>query len=96
MTPPKGVDIPEGYCWRLKRSLYGLKQAGRTWNQTLNKKLRQLGAFRLNAETCLYIFKDEKGEICFLVVYVNDFLLAASSRKYMNLIKSKLSDTFKM
>jgi hypothetical protein len=30
LLPPKGVKIPDGYCWKLKRSLYGLKQAGRT------------------------------------------------------------------
>ena len=30
LLPPKGVAIPDGHCWKLKRSLYGLKQAGRT------------------------------------------------------------------
>ena len=96
MAPPEGVPIPSGCCWRLRRSLYGLKQAGRTWNHTLDKRLKDLGFFRLNAETCLYVYKDGKGSICFLVVYVDDFLLAASSRSFMNEVKAKLSATFKM
>ena len=33
---PEGVPIQPGYCWKLQRSLYGLKQAGKTWNKTLD------------------------------------------------------------
>jgi len=43
LLPPDGVQIPDGHCWRLKRSLYGLKQAGRTWNKTLDRSLTSLG-----------------------------------------------------
>ena len=53
MYPPSCVEIPKDHCWRLKRSLYGLKQAGRTWNRTLDVKLMKLGFHRLNSETCL-------------------------------------------
>ena len=28
MLPPDGVSIQPGYCWKLRRSLYGLKQVG--------------------------------------------------------------------
>ena len=56
MLPPDGVSIQPGYCWKLRRSLYGLKQAGRTWNKTLDQKLGELGFTRLDAETCLYVF----------------------------------------
>ena len=56
MLPPSDVPIQPGYCWHLKRSLYGLKQAGWTWNKTLDRKLGELGFVRLDAETCLYLF----------------------------------------
>jgi transposase InsO family protein len=96
LSPPDGIDIKPGHCWRLKRSLYGLKQAGRTWNLTLDKALGELGFTRLDAETCLYVYRDGKGGICFLVVYVDDLLLAASSRQLMDKIKSTLSKRFHM
>ena len=80
MSPPEGVPIQPGYCWRLKRSLYGLKQAGRTWNKTLDQKLRELSFTRLDAETCLYVIRRE-GQVCFLVVYVDDLLLAVRRPK---------------
>jgi hypothetical protein len=98
LLPPDGVQCKPGHCWKLKRSLYGLKQAGRTWNATLDKSLLELGFTRLDAETCLYIYREagKGGGICFLVVYVDDLLLAASSRALMNTIKSMLSSRFKM
>jgi hypothetical protein len=96
LSPPEGIEIKLGHCWRLKRSLYGLKQAGRTWNSTLDKALRGLDFTRLDAETCLYVYRASDGGICFLVVYVDDLLLAASSRALMNSIKLKLTSQFKM
>ncbi len=94
--PPDGVAIDPGYCWRLKWSFCGLKQAGRTLNKTLNQKLTGLGLNRLDSETCLYIFCDNKGQLCFPVVYVDDLLLAATSRTFMDGVKCKLTVQFKM
>jgi hypothetical protein len=96
ISPPEGVPIQDGFCWKLKKSIYGLKQAGRTWNRTLNAALTQIGFQQLNAETCLYIFRGDGSEICFLVVYVDDLLLTASTTKFMRAIKAKLQNAFKM
>jgi hypothetical protein len=95
MMPPSCVEIPEGHCWHLKRSLYGLKQAGRTWNRTLDSKLLKLGFHRLNSETCLYVYK-EGNQTCFVVVYVYDLLLAATSKEFSQKIKGMLSSSFEM
>ena len=95
LQPPEGVLIQPGYCWRLHHSLYGLKQASWTWNKTFDKRLSELGFTCLDAETCLYVLWKSR-DICFLVVYVDDLLLATSSRSYMNSIKEMLSSSFKM
>ena len=34
---PKGFEKPGGLVCRLKKSLYGLKQSGRLWNNTLHE-----------------------------------------------------------
>jgi hypothetical protein len=96
LAPPDGVQIKPGHCWRLKKSVYGLKQAGRTWNHTLNKALGDLGFAHLDAKTCLYVFPDKDGGLCYLVVYVDNLLLAATSRKLMDKVKSKLKSRFRM
>jgi hypothetical protein len=40
MQQPEGFEVggPDHVC-KLRKSLYGLKQAGRVWNQTLNSVL---------------------------------------------------------
>jgi hypothetical protein len=43
MKPPLGVPINPGLAFKVLRSLYGLKQAVRDWNQRCISKLLKLG-----------------------------------------------------
>ncbi|SCZ95619.1 BZ3500_MvSof-1268-A1-R1_C056g00244 [Microbotryum saponariae] len=43
MTTPRGFDLPTDKVLRLRRSIYGLKQAGRIWNRHIDASLRDLG-----------------------------------------------------
>ena len=95
LLPLSRDAIQPGYCWKFWHSLYGLKQAGWTWNRTLDKKLGELGFTHLDAETCLYVLQKD-GQVCFLVIDVDDLLLAARSRSHINTIKEMLSSTFKI
>jgi hypothetical protein len=59
MRPPKGVKV-EGYekfLWRLLKSLYGLKQAGRNWKKKLEEVLLEFGFVKSKADDCLYILR---------------------------------------
>lgn len=56
-------------------SLYGLRQAGRTWHATLNKSLRKFDAAFTNADPCVYqLGKDE--DLVLIAIYVDDIILA--------------------
>jgi hypothetical protein len=35
MRPPHGYEVEPGIAWRLKKSLYGVKQSGKLLNQLL-------------------------------------------------------------
>lgn len=52
--PELFTDGTDRVC-RLKKSLYGLKQASRVWNGELNKALRLFGMKRLESDSCIYI-----------------------------------------
>ena len=64
MEQPKGYVVPgkEHMVCKLQKSLYGLKQAGRCWNEKQNSILETLGFVRNQAEKCVY----SKRNICIL------------------------------
>lgn len=69
------------------RSLYGLKQAGQVWNETLDKELTDIGWIHASADSCLYVLKQGK-LMMFLTVYVDGFLLLVSQVAYHSLYLS--------
>lgn len=63
MDQPEGYVVPgkEHLVCRLKKSLYGLKQSARAWNQKTNAILQELGFVRGAADQCLYSRKTAGG-----------------------------------
>ncbi|KNC31245.1 Copia protein [Lucilia cuprina] len=53
MQPPEGVDVKENYVCKLNKSLYGLKQSPRCWNEKINNYLIQIGFSRSKHDYCL-------------------------------------------
>jgi len=63
---------------RLNRSLYGLKQAPRAWYNRFASHLLQLDFVEAKSDTSLFIY--HRGEdVVYLLLYVDDIILAASS-----------------
>jgi len=61
---------------KLKKSIYGLKQSPRCWNQALDKDLKKIGFKPSTNDACIYTLHS-RGEIIILAVYVDDLILAA-------------------
>ena len=72
-----GPDGRQMYC-RLRKSLYGLKQAGREWNRMLDSWLVDQGFVRSKADHCLYV-KTEGERRAFIVIWVDDILYFGDS-----------------
>nr|AAB36242.1 retrotransposon peptide {Ty1-copia retrotransposon element, clone Fab 86} [Vicia faba, leaves, Peptide Transposon Partial, 76 aa] [Vicia faba] len=56
MTQPEGFDIPheaQKIC-NLQRSIYGLKQASRSWNLHFDETVKQYGFIKKEYEPCFY------------------------------------------
>jgi hypothetical protein len=62
------------------KSLYGLKQAGRLWNELLHQVLTDSGYTRCLNDLCLYYKRDEDG-LTVIGVYVDDLLVTATSEE---------------
>lgn len=93
MHPPKGVHLPNGKVYRVRKSLYGLKQAARDWYKTCSKELLKMGFEQSSADPCLFTIRD-KGLI--VLVYVDDISIAAPKLEDIKWFKRQLSATFKI
>ena len=80
---------------KLKRSVYGLKQASRSWNIRFDQAIKSFGFEQNLDEPCVYKRHQDK-VIMFLVLYVNDILLIGNDVGVMSLVKVWLSSQFDM
>ena len=100
MTIPPGLSV-EGadqpgsrLVCRLKKSLYGLKQASRQWYLKLSEVLSGFG-LQQSASDHSYFFKNDASGYFGMVVYVDDIMIATSDKKKIDEFKSFLSEHFK-
>ena len=68
-SQPEGFVNPknEGKICRLLKSIYGLKQASRSWNQRFDQAVKQFGFIKNDDEP--YVYKKTNGlKVVFLVL----------------------------
>ncbi|KAK8562295.1 hypothetical protein V6N12_010379 [Hibiscus sabdariffa] len=97
MTQPEGFVTPEnaGKVCKLQRSIYGLKQASRSWNLRFNNAIKEFGFIRNEDEPCVY--KKFSGSIVsFLILYVDDILIIGNDIPTLQSVKAWLSSCFSM
>jgi hypothetical protein len=78
---------------RLHKALYGLKQAPRSWHQRLDAELRDIGFNPSSADPGLYIYTG-KDYLAYLLIYVDDILIAAQDVATVNSVKATLMSIF--
>jgi hypothetical protein len=90
MAIPRGFTPPdnnEPYCLKLKKNLYGQKQAGRVWNKFLHKGLTELGFKQSSVNECVY-YRNASILLC----YVDDMILIDPSNNEIDKIIKQLRD----
>jgi hypothetical protein len=85
---------PEHVCL-LKKSLYGLKQAPRAWYQRFTDYVAKLGFSHSISDHSLFIYR-RGTDIAYILLYVDDIILTASSDALRESIMSELSSEFAM
>jgi hypothetical protein len=85
---------PDLVC-HLHKSLYGLKQAPRDWYNQFATYLTTLGFIEAKSDTSLFIFHRGSNTV-YLLVYVDDIILTASSTKLLRRTISALQREFAM
>jgi hypothetical protein len=95
MRQPPGFEdkkVPHYVC-KLDKALYGLKQTPRAWYSRLSTKLQSLGFVPSKADTSLFYFR-KNGHTIYMLVYVDDIIVASSSEALTNALLKDLEKEF--
>uniref|UniRef100_A0A6V7J2D0 Reverse transcriptase Ty1/copia-type domain-containing protein n=1 Tax=Bracon brevicornis TaxID=1563983 RepID=A0A6V7J2D0_9HYME len=77
----------------MKKALYGLRQAGRSWYETLCTELCRFGLTQSKNDPCVFYLG--RGEEIFIVtIYVDDILVVSRDMEMIERFKKQLSEVF--
>ena len=74
-SPRQGESFPPNAVCKLKKSLYGLKQASRQWFLKFSETLLQLGFTVSSGDHTLFL-KHSENTYMAVLVYVDDIIIA--------------------
>ena len=97
MVQPDGFKVKdqENKVCKLLKSIYGLKQASRSWNIRFDQVVKTYGFEQNVDEPCVYKhIKD--GKVVFLLLYVDDILLIGNDVGALSSVKVWLAEQFDM
>ncbi|GJR35000.1 putative RNA-directed DNA polymerase [Tanacetum coccineum] len=94
------MKVPQGFkkendnrVCKLKKSLYGLKQASRNWYQKFTTSLIEIGFKQTGADHSLFTFKRRETFIAILI-YVDDVIITGNNSGKIQEIKKFLHERF--
>jgi hypothetical protein len=97
MDQPEGFVVPgkENLVCRLKKSLYGSKQSPRQWYKKFDSFMLSHSFKRSDYDSYVYL-KTVNGSAIYLLLYVDDMLIAAKDKSEVAKLKAQLSKEFEM
>ncbi|RVX14100.1 Retrovirus-related Pol polyprotein from transposon RE1 [Vitis vinifera] len=94
MQLPPGFSTPnDPRVCKLKKSLYGLRQASRQWYSKLSSSLLKFGFSQAKADSSLFIRQTSTSFIA-LLIYVDDVIIASNDLKEIDAVKKFLHESF--
>ncbi|KAG8474280.1 hypothetical protein CXB51_033820 [Gossypium anomalum] len=98
MQQPEGFTVSEkeDYVCLLKKSLYSLKQSPRQWYKRFDSFMTSHDFKRSSFDSCVYFKKNSDGSFVYLLLYVDDMLIAVKDKGEIRKVKAQLSEEFEM
>ncbi|KAG8501467.1 hypothetical protein CXB51_003773 [Gossypium anomalum] len=90
------VSEKEDYVYLLRKSLYGLKQSPRQWYKRFDSFMASHDFKRSSLDSCVYFKKNSNGSFVYLLLYVDDMLIATKDKGEIRKVKAQLSEEFEM
>ena len=97
------MEQPPGYIQggkdhlicKLKKSLYGLKQSPRCWNNKFREYMKKIQFKESQADPCVFI-QFQGTDVSVVAVYVDDLIIVTKTPDQMKQIKESMAIQFKM
>ncbi|XP_071695034.1 uncharacterized mitochondrial protein AtMg00810-like [Rutidosis leptorrhynchoides] len=94
------MKVPQGFenknetrVCKLKKAIYGLKQASRNWYHKFTRTLADIGYEQSKVDHSLFIYKKD-GVFVAALIYVNDVILMGNDKHQIKKIKLHLHEEF--
>ncbi|GMF66180.1 unnamed protein product [Phytophthora lilii] len=94
MAIPEGIRANTGMVCKLRRSLYGLKQAAAVWYQTIRAVSKKMGFRECRADPCMFV-RIGKSPV-YIILYVDDLLVGFETDAEAEAICAELGSQFKL
>ena len=78
IIPPKEADTDK--IWRLKKTVYGLADASRTWYLRVREELEKFGVLVSTYDEAVFYWRTDKGLEGLICCHVDDFLWGGTER----------------
>ncbi|PHU26198.1 Retrovirus-related Pol polyprotein from transposon TNT 1-94 [Capsicum chinense] len=98
MQQPQGfvVSGKEDYVYLLKKSLYSLKQSPKQWYKRFDFFMTSHMFQSSSYDSCVYFKEVSNGSFVYLLLYINDILIAVKDVREIIKVKAQLSKEFEM
>ncbi|KAH9741104.1 Integrase catalytic domain-containing protein [Citrus sinensis] len=98
MIQPCGFKVvgKENHVCRLIKFLYGLKQSPRQWYKRFDQFIQGQKFTRSEHDHCVYFRRLLDGAFIYLLLYVDDMLIASKNRDEIERLKKQLASEFEM
>lgn len=95
MEQPVGFGDGTNRVCKLKRSLYGLKQSSRCWNEKFSMFIKLFGFKQCKADPCVYISK-KNGALTILAIHVDDGIIVGEELNEIKSVIKYLGEQFEI
>lgn len=72
MEVPEGIEAEDGVVLRLRKALYGMKQAPRLWNSHITSFIKAQSFKQLMKDTCVFMKRTRTGRRIIMGLFVDD------------------------
>ena len=98
MSLPPGFEEKYGVgkVWKLKKSLYGLKQSQRAWFERFGKAVKRFGFLQSQADYTLFYTHSIEDKVAVLIVYVDDIILTGDDCEELENLKKFMAKEFEI